>query len=181
MPGDRKGDARTLSQWWWPLVSKGMCIWQRIKSRSERYTWWEGAELGPEVENGAQIQSRIGSGGGRNILRIAVSECHRDLLTFLGDGGLYIHTWGCIISKSFLILFYDLFPLTQEVPDPTKYFVTRWSTDPWIQMAYSFVKTGGSGEAYDIIAEEIQGTIFFAGEVCIMIANPITFILITFF
>ncbi|XP_064219092.1 lysine-specific histone demethylase 2 isoform X3 [Aotus nancymaae] len=52
----------------------------------------------------------------------------------------------------------------QEVPDPTKYFVTRWSTDPWIQMAYSFVKTGGSGEAYDIIAEEIQGTIFFAGE-----------------
>uniref|UniRef100_A0A2K6BZ27 Lysine demethylase 1B n=1 Tax=Macaca nemestrina TaxID=9545 RepID=A0A2K6BZ27_MACNE len=52
----------------------------------------------------------------------------------------------------------------QEVPDPTKYFVTRWSTDPWIQMAYSFVKTGGSGEAYDIIAEDIQGTIFFAGE-----------------
>lgn len=46
-------------------------------------------------------------------------------------------------------------------------------------MAYSFVKTGGSGEAYDIIAEEIQGTIFFAGEVCIMILNPITFILIT--
>nr|XP_055118729.1 lysine-specific histone demethylase 2 isoform X4 [Symphalangus syndactylus] len=52
----------------------------------------------------------------------------------------------------------------QEVPDPTKYFVTRWSTDPWIQMAYSFVRTGGSGEAYDIIAEDIQGTIFFAGE-----------------
>ncbi|KAG8510993.1 Lysine-specific histone demethylase 1B, partial [Galemys pyrenaicus] len=52
----------------------------------------------------------------------------------------------------------------QEVPDPTKFFVTRWSTDPWIQMAYSFVKTGGSGEAYDIIAEEIQGTVFFAGE-----------------
>uniref|UniRef100_A0A5F5PNN8 Lysine demethylase 1B n=1 Tax=Equus caballus TaxID=9796 RepID=A0A5F5PNN8_HORSE len=52
----------------------------------------------------------------------------------------------------------------QEVPDPTKYFVTRWSSDPWIQMAYSFVKTGGSGEAYDIIAEEIQGAVFFAGE-----------------
>ncbi|KAH0617900.1 hypothetical protein JD844_016619 [Phrynosoma platyrhinos] len=52
----------------------------------------------------------------------------------------------------------------QEVPDPVKYFVTRWSKDPWIQMAYSFVKTGGSGEAYDILAEDIQGTIFFAGE-----------------
>ncbi|XP_031215428.1 lysine-specific histone demethylase 1B isoform X1 [Mastomys coucha] len=52
----------------------------------------------------------------------------------------------------------------QEIPDPTKYFVTRWNTEPWIQMAYSFVKTFGSGEAYDIIAEEIQGTVFFAGE-----------------
>ncbi|XP_074003050.1 lysine-specific histone demethylase 2 isoform X5 [Numenius arquata] len=52
----------------------------------------------------------------------------------------------------------------QEVPDPVKFFVTRWSNDPWLQMAYSFVKTGGSGEAYDIIAEDIQGKIFFAGE-----------------
>ncbi|XP_074755836.1 lysine-specific histone demethylase 2 isoform X1 [Athene noctua] len=52
----------------------------------------------------------------------------------------------------------------QEVPDPVKFFVTRWSKDPWLQMAYSFVKTGGSGEAYDIIAEDIQGKIFFAGE-----------------
>ncbi|NWQ66414.1 KDM1B demethylase, partial [Neopipo cinnamomea] len=53
----------------------------------------------------------------------------------------------------------------QEVPDPVKFFVTRWSNDPWLQMAYSFVKTGGSGEAYDIIAEDIHGKIFFAGEV----------------
>ncbi|MBN3314364.1 KDM1B demethylase, partial [Atractosteus spatula] len=52
----------------------------------------------------------------------------------------------------------------QEVPDPMKYFVTRWSQDMWSQMAYSFVKTGGSGEAYDIIAEDIQGKVFFAGE-----------------
>lgn len=79
------------------------------------------------------------------------------------------------MSKPLFILFFDSFDLAQEVPDPTKYFVTRWSTEPWIQMAYSFVKTGGSGEAYDIIAEEIQGTIFFAGEVCIMILKPIAF------
>ncbi|XP_010071247.1 PREDICTED: lysine-specific histone demethylase 1B isoform X2 [Pterocles gutturalis] len=52
----------------------------------------------------------------------------------------------------------------QEVPDPVKFFVTRWSKDPWLQMAYSFVKTGGSGEAYDIMAEDIQGKVFFAGE-----------------
>lgn len=53
----------------------------------------------------------------------------------------------------------------QEVPDPLKYFVTRWNKDPWSQMSYSFVKTGGSGEAYDIIAEDVQGKIYFAGEV----------------
>uniref|UniRef100_A0A803VAC9 Lysine demethylase 1B n=1 Tax=Ficedula albicollis TaxID=59894 RepID=A0A803VAC9_FICAL len=52
----------------------------------------------------------------------------------------------------------------QEVPDPVKFFVTQWSNDPWLQMAYSFVKTGGSGEAYDMIAEDIQGKVFFAGE-----------------
>lgn len=68
----------------------------------------------------------------------------------------------------------------QEVPEPTKYFVTRWSTDPWIQMAYSFVKTGGSGEAYDILAEEVQGTVFFAGEVRAVVLDPLT-VLVTFF
>ncbi|XP_067281511.1 lysine-specific histone demethylase 2 isoform X2 [Pseudorasbora parva] len=52
----------------------------------------------------------------------------------------------------------------QDVPDPVKYLVTRWSRDSWSQMSYSFVKTGGSGEAYDIIAEDVQGKLFFAGE-----------------
>ena len=43
--------------------------------------------------------------------------------------------------------------------------MTHWSRDAWAQMSYSFVKTGGSGEAYDIIAEDVQGKVFFAGEV----------------
>ncbi|CAG14234.1 unnamed protein product, partial [Tetraodon nigroviridis] len=53
----------------------------------------------------------------------------------------------------------------QDVPEPLGFFVTRWSADLWSQMSYSFVKTGGSGEAYDILAEDVQGKLFFAGEV----------------
>uniref|UniRef100_A0A3Q3EG92 Amine oxidase domain-containing protein n=2 Tax=Kryptolebias marmoratus TaxID=37003 RepID=A0A3Q3EG92_KRYMA len=52
----------------------------------------------------------------------------------------------------------------QEVPEPLSFFVTRWSRDVWSQMSYSFVKTGGSGEAYDILAEDVHGKVFFAGE-----------------
>uniref|UniRef100_A0AAQ5YDK5 CW-type domain-containing protein n=1 Tax=Amphiprion ocellaris TaxID=80972 RepID=A0AAQ5YDK5_AMPOC len=52
----------------------------------------------------------------------------------------------------------------QEVPEPVHFLVTRWSKDMWSQMSYSFVKTGGSGEAYDILAEDVQGKVFFAGE-----------------
>ncbi|KAM9727530.1 uncharacterized protein ACNS7B_018041 isoform 2-T4 [Menidia menidia] len=57
----------------------------------------------------------------------------------------------------------ELFP-EQDVPDPVNYFVTHWSKDRWSQMSYSFVKTGGSGEAYDVLAEDVQGKLFFAGE-----------------
>uniref|UniRef100_A0A3Q0SS54 Amine oxidase domain-containing protein n=1 Tax=Amphilophus citrinellus TaxID=61819 RepID=A0A3Q0SS54_AMPCI len=52
----------------------------------------------------------------------------------------------------------------QEVPEPVNFFITHWSKDMWSQMSYSFVKTGGSGEAYDILAEDVQGKVFFAGE-----------------
>lgn len=62
--------------------------------------------------------------------------------------------------------------VAQEVPDYQKFFVTRWSRDAWAQMSYSFVKTGGSGEAYDIIAEDVQGKVFFAGEVRLLKGSP---------
>lgn len=74
---------------------------------------------------------------------------------------LYLHKNALYVAV--LQVYY--FKTLQDVPDPVKYFVTRWCKDKWSQMSYSFVKTGGSGEAYDIIAEDVQGKIFFAGEV----------------
>ncbi|XP_056377226.1 lysine-specific histone demethylase 2 isoform X2 [Hyla sarda] len=67
------------------------------------------------------------------------------------------------VVKQCMVVLKEMFK-EQDVPSPVKYFVTRWSKDPWAQMAYSFVETGGSGEAYDILAEDIQGKVFFAGE-----------------
>ncbi|XP_046875001.1 lysine-specific histone demethylase 1B isoform X1 [Hypomesus transpacificus] len=67
-----------------------------------------------------------------------------------------------VVEEAMMVL-RELFK-DQEVPEPVKHFVTRWSKDTWSQMSYSFVKTGGSGEAYDVIAEDVQGKVFFAGE-----------------
>ncbi|XP_075069226.1 lysine-specific histone demethylase 2 [Mixophyes fleayi] len=81
-----------------------------------------------------------------------------------GDAVIYIKDMDDKqVVKQCMVVLKELFK-EQEVPLPVKYFVTRWAKDPWAQMAYSFVKTRGSGEAYDILAEDIQGKIFFAGE-----------------
>ncbi|XP_061405386.1 LOW QUALITY PROTEIN: lysine-specific histone demethylase 2 [Lethenteron reissneri] len=56
-----------------------------------------------------------------------------------------------------------IFP-EQNVPDPLRWFVTRWGSDPWALMAYSYVRPGGTGEAYDVLAQDLNGKLFFAGE-----------------
>ncbi|XP_077975414.1 lysine-specific histone demethylase 2-like [Styela clava] len=56
-----------------------------------------------------------------------------------------------------------MFP-NKSIPQPIRYFVTRWKTDPYAQMAYSYIKTGSSGEDYDRLAKSIDGKLYFAGE-----------------
>ncbi|XP_023231104.1 lysine-specific histone demethylase 1B-like [Centruroides sculpturatus] len=52
----------------------------------------------------------------------------------------------------------------ENVPDPTAWFVTNWRNDPYSHMAYSYICTGGSGDAYDFLAEELDEKLYFAGK-----------------
>ena len=57
-----------------------------------------------------------------------------------------------------------MFP-QESVPPLDNYLLSRWGNDPFAQMSYSYVAVGSSGEDYNVMAEEVAGKIFFAGEV----------------
>lgn len=57
-----------------------------------------------------------------------------------------------------------MFP-NQDVPPPIGHVVSRWGADPFAQMSYSFAAVGSGGDDYDVLAEDIEGRVFFAGEV----------------
>ncbi|KAH6935162.1 hypothetical protein HPB50_004298 [Hyalomma asiaticum] len=50
------------------------------------------------------------------------------------------------------------------LPDPKGYSVTHWRDSPYSRMVYSYVRCGGSGEAYTALAEPLADRLFFAGE-----------------
>lgn len=171
-----QGGAPSLRRWPRP-AGWGARVSGRVRCRHEMPG--EVAEFGQDMEDAAQTWGL--GGGGAEAHR--EPPCHRlqERAPLPEAAGLCVLLPWAAARLGPPIPVHGSFCLTQEVPDPTKYFVTRWSTDPWIQMAYSFVKTGGSGEAYDIIAEEIQGTVFFAGEVRVRSLNPAALAWVTFF
>ena len=63
-----------------------------------------------------------------------------------------------------------MFP-NQQVPAPTGQVVSRWGADPFAQMSYSYAALGSSGQDYDILAEDVETRVFFAGEVrsCLLV------------
>lgn len=50
------------------------------------------------------------------------------------------------------------------VPDPIQTVCTKWGSDPLCCGSYSHVRVGSSGSDYDILAENVGGRLFFAGE-----------------
>ncbi|KAL0917363.1 hypothetical protein M5K25_012417 [Dendrobium thyrsiflorum] len=51
-----------------------------------------------------------------------------------------------------------------EVPDPIQTICTKWGGDPLCHGSYSHIRVGSSGGDYDILAESVSGSLFFAGE-----------------
>ncbi|KAH0459785.1 hypothetical protein IEQ34_010448 [Dendrobium chrysotoxum] len=51
-----------------------------------------------------------------------------------------------------------------EVPDPIQTICTKWGGDPLCHGSYSHIRVGSSGRDYDILAESVSGSLFFAGE-----------------
>ncbi len=60
----------------------------------------------------------------------------------------------------------SMFP-DEAIPQPVGAAISRWGADPYAQMSYSYVAVGSSGEDYDVLAEDVEGKIHFAGEVSI--------------
>eukprot|EP00898_Chlorokybus_atmophyticus_P005625 jgi/Chlat1/6063/Chrsp4S09088 len=52
----------------------------------------------------------------------------------------------------------------ETVPEPTAFTVTRWGQDAYARGAYSYVAVGSSGRDYDVLAQPVMDTLFFAGE-----------------
>ncbi|KAB5534682.1 hypothetical protein DKX38_017768 [Salix brachista] len=55
-------------------------------------------------------------------------------------------------------------PKGVDVPDPIQIICTRWGGDPFSYGSYSHVRVQSSGNDYDILAENVGGRLFFAGE-----------------
>jgi len=52
----------------------------------------------------------------------------------------------------------------KEVSKPIRAVITRWASDPMSRGAYSYVAIGSTGNEYDMLAEQVEGKVFFAGE-----------------
>jgi len=51
-----------------------------------------------------------------------------------------------------------------NIPQPERVISSRWTSEPHIHGAFSFVPLGGTSDEYEVLAESVADRIFFAGE-----------------
>jgi monoamine oxidase len=51
-----------------------------------------------------------------------------------------------------------------DIPDPEKYFITRWASNPFTYGSYAYIPVNATGDDYDDLAEPVSNQLFFAGE-----------------
>jgi monoamine oxidase len=72
----------------------------------------------------------------------------------LPDAEIIRHAMDCVNA---------IFPGGDGVPDLQAAYVHNWASDPYARGAYSYVAAGG-GNAREVLATPLSGTLFFAGE-----------------
>jgi monoamine oxidase len=53
-----------------------------------------------------------------------------------------------------------------DLPDPVSHMITRWQADPWSLGSYSHLPPGSTPDDRRVLAEPVEGRVFFAGEAC---------------
>lgn len=70
------------------------------------------------------------------------------------------HPDGIVVEEAMNVL-KRAFP---DAPEPVATSVTKWGSDPYSRGAYSYIPVGSSGDDYDLLADPVEPTLFFAGE-----------------
>ena len=74
----------------------------------------------------------------------------------------------CILKKRTCECLNGMFTI-QDVPALIAWKVTQWSKTPHMMMSYSYTAPGASGDHYNVLSQDVNRTVYFAGEVGIQI------------
>lgn len=88
------------------------------------------------------------------------------LVTFgLGQAAVDIESWtNQQISDAVMVNLRKMFGA--NIPNATQVLVTRWLSDPFAKVSYTYAKVGSKTQDFDNMASQIGYSVFFAGEHC---------------